>query len=241
MKILIIDNHIDPEHWGARELTELTHQVIPGATLSVRRAPHEDLPHNPSQFDAIIISGSKTSASDQSPWVIKFDEWLRKSVQSRIATLGICYGHQSLVRALGGVSHVKSQSTQEYGWGEVELSAECLRSPLFKEIPSKFHTFQWHQDEVVQITNSMKCLALSPACAIQAFELTDAPIFGIQFHAERTLEAGKKAITERLKNNPKTAILNSKEGNRLYQPELGKKILSNFISLAQTARTSTRT
>ena len=43
MQILIVDNNIDPDSWGSSELCAMA-RLAHGATIHVRRAPHDDLP-----------------------------------------------------------------------------------------------------------------------------------------------------------------------------------------------------
>ena len=235
MKILIIDNHIDRDHWGARELVELAAQVSYGATLTVRRAPQEDLPTDSSGFDAVLISGSKTSANDVSPWVLRLDEWLRRATSFSTPILGICYGHQSLIRALGGVDCVRSGSTQELGWGEVTLTEAGMKSRLLRGLPRSFFTFHWHHDEAISLPQGAQHLAKSSACAIQAFEFAERPFFGVQFHPERTAEAGEAAIFRKRAAAPKTHLLNPGQSQSLYDPQVGEQIFKNFFALKQNS------
>ena len=58
----------------------------------------------PSTFDLIILSGGKADASASDPWILKMLEFIRTTVRETPETkiLGICWGHQALIRALGG-------------------------------------------------------------------------------------------------------------------------------------------
>ena len=101
MKILIIDNTVERDSWGSDELRRCA-RAAEGATLVVRRAPQDDLPPSPRGFDRIIISGSGTSCLSDAPWIDRLHEFIRTSINEKKALLGVCYGHQSLVRALAG-------------------------------------------------------------------------------------------------------------------------------------------
>src|SRR4051794_27909940 len=101
MRILIIDNNIDPDAWGSSDLRRMA-SLAQGATVHTRRAPHGDLPANPAAYDRVLVSGSKTSCLDSAPWVESLHEFIRRTLDLGRPFLGVCYGHQSLIRSLGG-------------------------------------------------------------------------------------------------------------------------------------------
>ncbi|KAF3932305.1 hypothetical protein ABW19_dt0206689 [Dactylella cylindrospora] len=55
--------------------------------------------------DAILIAGSKATAFESTPWIIKLTEFVRKALmeQDRVRVIGVCFGHQIVGRALGCV------------------------------------------------------------------------------------------------------------------------------------------
>lgn len=58
----------------------------------------------PSQYELIILSGGKADASASDPWILKMLEFVRKTASENSGTkmLGICWGHQAMIRAFGG-------------------------------------------------------------------------------------------------------------------------------------------
>jgi GMP synthase (glutamine-hydrolysing) len=234
MQILIIDNNIDADSWGANELCVLA-RVAPGATIHVRRAPAEDLPRDARAFDRIVISGSKTSALEEAPWISRLEKFILEAIHAEKPLLGVCYGHQILARALGGKSTVRKAESGEFGWVEVELLPEAGLSPLMEKLPRKFHTFGWHNDEVCELPPGTLSLARSKLCPIQAFQLKSQPVYGIQFHPERALEKGEESLRRKIKDNPQHPLINRNQGKKLYNAEVGLTLFRNF--LAQGGRT----
>lgn len=230
MKILIIDNNIDPRYWGSADLRQSV-RMVPGADIYVRRGPHDDLPKNPKAFDRIIISGSKTRAFDDAPWIDHLLEFIRKAVEWRRPLLGVCYGHQALARALGGKEYVRQAEQSEFGWTQIEI---CDSSPLFQGLPKSFYSFSAHFDEVSQLPKGLKRLAFSKDCQIQAFQLENQPIFGIQFHPEKTLEIAKKVFAERRKDKNAPRLLHPNRSEELYNPKIGEIIFKNFLQGSNT-------
>ncbi len=203
-RILIIDNNRDPDCWGAADLRRMA-SLLDGATLYTRRAPEDDLPASPDPFDQVIVSGSKTSAMEDAPWVFKLHDFIRRTLDAGKPFLGVCYGHQSLVRALGGKETVRKAAQSEYGWTSIEVVES---SPLMEGLSRSFYTYSSHEDEVASLPSGLKRLARSSACEIQACQLEGRPVFGIQFHPEKRLEKEK-----------------------LYDPKVGETLFRNFLSL----------
>lgn len=56
-------------------------------------------------IDAIVISGARNSAYDDDPWILKLVEFVRTilETQARVRVIGVCFGHQVVGRAVGGV------------------------------------------------------------------------------------------------------------------------------------------
>ena len=225
MKILIIDCNIEPDSWGAADLVRLA-QVQAGATVWVRRAPQEDLPSQIHGFDRLIVSGSKTAATDSSPWIEQLLALIRQSVGYRIPFLGVCFGHQMMARALGGLESVGKAATPEFGWVEIKTTAS---SPLFDQVPSKFHSFAAHFDEVGRLPSGFKVLAESEACAVQACQFQDLPTYGIQFHPEKGLLSAEKILLEKDKTKEPPFLINRDQGQFLYREEIAQQIFGNFL------------
>jgi len=227
MRILIVDNTLDQDCWGSANLARFAAKA-PGATVQVRRAPHEDLPKDLTRFDRVILSGSGTSATEDAPWISKLHDLIRTTIQERKPLLGVCYGHQSLVRALGGKEFVRKGQTPEVGWTRVEV---LEKNALFEGLPNTFYSFSMHYDEVCQLPKGMKNLARSADCSIQAFQLEDHPVFGIQFHPEKNREEALKTFAEKKKKGEPKRLLHPNDTDRLFDPKVGDTLFQNFFKL----------
>ncbi len=227
MRILVIDNNIDRPYWGAWELARFG-RLASGSTIHVRRAPQEDLPNSPQSFDRIMISGSRTAAMDDAPWIFRLHEFIAAAIDQGKPVLGVCYGHQSLARVLGGKTSVRRAAVPELGWGKVELLAD---SELTRGLPREFHTYQSHFDEVSELPPGTAHLARSERCAIQAMRLVNKPVFGIQFHPEKLLDEGEISLELKNKQRLPHELLNFRKGRNVFDAAIGETLFRNFLGL----------
>ncbi len=228
MKVLIIDNTIDLDSWGSPELRRLA-QLAPGATVHTRRAPLDDLPSSPRGYDRIIVSGSKTSAMEDAPWIESLHRFIGKAIDESIPYLGVCFGHQTLARVVSGKSQVcRKAKTPEIGWTKIEVVSE---SALFEGLPKTFYSFSSHYEEVGELPASLRNFARSTDCAVQAFQLSDKPIYGIQFHPEKDIKSAEKTFAAK-KRSPQTKndpLLHPGQSKKYFDPTVGETIFKNFL------------
>jgi len=226
MKVLIIDNTMDRDSWGAADLRSFVTRS-PDRTAFVRRAPQGDLPSSIQTYDRIILSGSRTSCLEEGAWISRLDTLLKEALNAGKPILGVCYGHQALNRVLGGKAVLRKGPKGEFGWSKIQL---VERAPLFAGLPDEFWSFSSHYEEVATLPKGMRLLAKSEDCEIQACRLEDLPVYGIQFHPEKDLKSTQHSIHEWKKDDRAGRILHEKSSQKLYDPKVGEKIFENFLS-----------
>ena len=229
MNILIIDNNVDPTSWGSENLVRFARKT-PGATITVRRGPHDDLPrieNAVAKFDRLVMSGSKTSCLDHFPWVGRLEDLVRAFVKADKPVLGVCYGHQILSRALGGRDIVRKGSQPEFGWTRI---TQTLASPLLKGLPETFISFSSHYEEVSRLAPGFVKLAHSEACGIQAVQLQGKRVFGIQFHPEKNILEAEEVFQGRRKDPKSPPLMGDGLSEKLFDPKVGEQIFGNFYA-----------
>jgi GMP synthase-like glutamine amidotransferase len=181
-RIAIIDNSINPtvyrpvEHWR---------QFISAPTEAFT-ARDRDFP-DPAGFTHLIITGSEASILDRDSWVYREIEVVREAVELGLSILGSCYGHQLLALSLFGPDRVARCRKPEIGWQSLPFKS----NPLIGEGGVK-EVFTSHFDEVVDLPETCLVFGSTPDCSVQAFQLKDHPVWGIQPHPEISIEEGRR-------------------------------------------------
>ncbi|HTK60433.1 MAG TPA: type 1 glutamine amidotransferase [Candidatus Baltobacteraceae bacterium] len=148
-------------------------------------------------ISGITIGGAGWSAFDEIPHYEAFLEVLREARRRRIPTLGICFGAQTLAHLYGGTVELDDPRA-EYGTIEVACEAAAQDDPLFSKMLARFLAQSWHHDRITKLPSDARPLAWSQDGAVlQAFVFEGDPVWGVQFHPERTSETFGRLLETR--------------------------------------------
>ena len=124
--------------------------------------------------EGIILSGGPSSIYEKnSP---RIDP---RIFDLKVPVLGICYGMQFMVDALGGV--VKSARKREYGFAELLIKNQ---TGLFKKTGSKTQTWMSHGDSIQKLPQGFVTTATTSNTPIAAAQNYRRRLYGLQFHPE---------------------------------------------------------
>jgi GMP synthase (glutamine-hydrolysing) len=98
-----------------------------------------------------------------------------------VPVLGICYGEQLLVHALGG--KVEPAMRREFGRAQVEI---CADDDLFRGLSGKLDVWMSHGDRVENLPDSFDVIARTPSSPYAAIRDRGRRLYGVQFHPEVT-------------------------------------------------------
>lgn len=126
-----------------------------------------------------IVTGSSCSVAERAPWMLRAEEYLRRVVAAGAPLLGICFGHQLLAQALGGLV-ARNPRGREIGTVRVRRSGD---DPLFDGLPEEFDANASHLDTVVRLPEGARLLAFTALEPNAAFSVGDRAR-AVQFHPE---------------------------------------------------------
>lgn len=113
--------------------------------------------------DAVLITGSRHTAFESDPWIVNLVDFAKRAIESgRVRTVGVCFGHQIIGRAMGAPLG-KSDKGWEVAVTEVDLTDKG------KEIfgLDKMRIHQMHRDIVFDFPADSIPLGSNAICAVQ--------------------------------------------------------------------------
>lgn len=100
---------------------------------------------DPATLEGIAITGSAAGVYEDHAWLEPLREFIRQAYAVRTPMLGICFGHQVMADALGGVVR-----KSEKGWGLGRHRYGVVsRPPFMADAPDVLEIACSHQDQVV--------------------------------------------------------------------------------------------
>ncbi len=145
------------------------------------RVYSEVVPHTMATADllardpaAIVLSGGPASVYVEG--APRLDPAL---LDAGVPVLGLCYGFQAMVQALGGA--VAHTGTGEYGHTPATVTSG---STLFGDQPSEQSVWMSHGDSVTAVPPGLTVTAATPGAPIAAVEDDDRRLYGVQWHPE---------------------------------------------------------
>lgn len=158
----------------------------PDLNIRVIHVAEGEDPGEPADWDGILVTGSPAMVSDREPWSETTGAWLARAVGEAVPLLGVCYGHQLLAHALGGLADNRAEG-RESGTFDIQLLPEAAEDPLFGCLPERFPAHLTHRQSVLRLPAGAVPLAHSDNEPHQAFRIGDCA-WGVQFHPEFTPE-----------------------------------------------------
>jgi len=188
--ILIIDNYI--ENGRVQQIVEAVQQCtnVPIDVVSFRLVKEIDS----SEISCLILSGSTCNLSNKEDEK-KYTDEIEFVKACQVSVLGICFGHHILGRACGS-------EILRGKWTKKTEKVEILtRNELFSswDTGDEITVKESHGDYIEKLPREFIKLASSESCKIEAMKHCTKPLYGVQFHAERT-EDGRQVINNFIRN-----------------------------------------
>jgi GMP synthase (glutamine-hydrolysing) len=122
----------------------------------------------------LMLSGGPASVYAEGAPVLR-----KELLELGIPVLGICYGMQAMVLALGG--NVKGADVGEFGRSHLTVRSH---GRLLRDVPAEQSCWMSHRDTVYEAPPGFEALASSTESPVAAIEHAERGLYGIQFHPE---------------------------------------------------------
>ena len=162
----------------------------PGLEFVVYDVENGEYPADIDEVDGYLMTGSKSSVYENKDWIHRLSGFVRDLHARRKKLVGICFGHQMVAHALGGVTE-----KSEKGWGVGAHDARFHRLPDWHDGEDpEFVLLVSHQDQVIEIAPGTEVLAGSEFCKNAVCQVGE-HILTFQGHPEFV-----KAYSEKIMN-----------------------------------------
>ena len=180
-------------------------------------------------YSAVIITGSHSMVTDCEPWSERLLPYIKEMLATRTPTLGVCYGHQIIAKALGGKIDFHPEGPQA-GSTEITLTDAGKADRLLGESPETFKVNAGNSQRISKLPNEAIVLAGNDFEPHQAVKFGEA-MWGLQFHPEFNrsvtcayIDRTAEVLTKHRRDaeSIKASCINTRES---------KDILRNFATL----------
>lgn len=135
------------------------------------------LPPEEARFDAAVVTGSPAGVNDGLAWIARLEDWLR-AARGRARLVGICFGHQVIANAFGGVIEKAPQ-----GWGVGVHQYDLILGGPFAD-RSKLAAIASHQDQVTRPPPDARTIGGTEFTPHALLAYADGSAISLQCHPE---------------------------------------------------------
>lgn len=187
-KLLLINCYREREADKIRGYHDWLRDGAAAAGIDLETLEADDRQPSAGGCQAVIVSGSQKMVGngETEAGLLEF------LVGCRLPLLGICYGHQVLARAFGAL--VKRDAQAHLGEEEIFLNKT---DPLFASFPPRFMMAESHEEIVARdndLERSFMVVAESRSGLVETIRHREHPLYGVQFHPEKSGDLGVQLL-----------------------------------------------
>lgn len=150
----------------------------------------EALP-TPDELDGVLVTGSAAGVYESHGWISEVRALIRALYARNVPLAGICYGHQAIADAMGGVVR-----KSERGWGLGRHTYRRADRPdIFGAVAPMMSVTCSHQDQVVVPPPAAEVILSSPFAPNAGLAYANGRALSFQPHPEFDDDYGR-ALTE---------------------------------------------
>ncbi len=178
--------------------------------------------------NGVVIGGSRKSVWEDIPNGAALAEVIKAARAKKIPIIGICFGAQFLAHIFGG-KVVRDAQREERGTYEITTSDDSFTDLLFADAPFTFMAQCAHHDCITVPPAGSVVLASSELCPVQAFAISGADVYGLQFHPERNKTDYERGLALRGQQDPSQKPATDAIAAKLQESPEAEAILARFI------------
>ena len=179
MKIVVVNNYKEDEKakQALSNLTRCTNQPVEMLDYKTKNLTDAVKDRSP---DLVILTGSNYMLSKSDTRTV-FQQEIDLVRKLDLPFLGICFGHQ-LIGSAHGIT-VRDLGETVRAFKDVQL---IDRDPIFEGLPSTIRVSESHRQALADVPDGFRHLAESRTSRVEAIAHRTRPVYGVQFHPERS-------------------------------------------------------
>jgi GMP synthase-like glutamine amidotransferase len=153
-------------------------EADPSVTFDTVSIPAGEKLPDAAKLEAVLLTGSSAGVYDDFDWIAPLEDFVRAANDAKVPMVGVCFGHQLVAQALGGVAR-----KSEKGWGigrhvyDVASGNGIVDGPRIAIAAS-------HQDQVITPPPGAKTILSSDFCEHAGLLYAGGTTLSIQPHPE---------------------------------------------------------
>jgi GMP synthase-like glutamine amidotransferase len=186
---------------------------------------------NPGTLQAILITGSPAGVYDKLDWIAPLEDFVRAAYANRTPMVGVCFGHQLMAQALGGIAR-----KSEKGWG--------IGRHVYEVVPGngviggeRIAIAASHQDQVIEPPRGAQTILFSSLTEYAGLLYGNGAALSVQPHPE--FDTGfAYACCEKAGENLAPDILVAQAKASLAEPVDNARLggaITRFLTRARTS------
>lgn len=222
----IVSEHGDFEDWIAKSMQDVEVKVINVEKNDNLPEIHECL--------GIIITGSHAMVTDEHPWSLKTESFIKELVASKVPLLGICYGHQLIAKSLGGQVDFHPKG-MELGTVNISTNENARNDALLHSLAENFDVHVVHSQSVLTLPQNAISLASNEFEKNHMFKIEPCT-WAVQFHPEYDENIMKSYIREVFKEKAEQHEQEDMILKNVKKTTDANKIIKIFVDIAKKAK-----
>lgn len=177
----------------------------------------------------VIITGSHSMVTENLKWSVEIEKWVQEAAKNSIPVFGICYGHQLIGKALGGVVD-NNPKGKEIGTVLISVKDEIKSDELFKDTPENFQAHVTHTQSVLSLPSGAKSLGFNNHDKNQIVRFSNL-IWGVQFHPEFDEIIMKEYIKEQSKELTQSGFNIDELLSQVNRTNYANTLIEKFVQI----------
>lgn len=179
--------------------------VEPNFQFVTYRVMNGELPKSVDECAGYITTGSRFGANDDLPWIGRLEAFVSDLAVAEKKFVGICFGHQVLVRALGGEVELS-----ERGWAVgINTNQIDVKKAWMDPARESLKLVVSHKDQVCKLPQGFEVLASSSFCPYYMLQYGE-HMMSIQGHPEFSKAYSNALMDKRAATIPAQCIRDGK-------------------------------